>query len=63
MPGDGKPIADFWGWRAPAGRAAAETGIGGAGFAGFTGEMTARVQAMHPDLACELAPGAQAELR
>lgn len=30
-------------------------------FGGFTGEMTARVQAMHPDLAWELAPGAQAE--
>ena len=30
-------------------------------FGGSTGEMTARVQAMHPDLAWELAPGAQAE--
>ena len=61
VPGDGEPIADFWGWWASAGRAAAEAGIGGAGFGRFTSEMTARVQAMHPDLAWELAPGAQAE--
>jgi hypothetical protein len=61
VPGDRKPIADFWGWWASAGRPAAEAGIGGAGFGRFTGEMTARVQAMHQDLAWELAPGAQAE--
>jgi Family of unknown function (DUF695) len=61
VPGDGKPIADFWGWWASAGRAAAEAGIGGAGFRRFTSEMTARVQAMHSDLAWELAPGARAK--
>lgn len=60
-PGDGMPVEDFWRWWAPAGRAAAEAGIGGAGFGGFTRQMTARVQAMHPDLAWELAPGRQAE--
>jgi hypothetical protein len=57
----GRRVEDFWGWWASAGRAAAEAGIGGAGFEGFTGEMTARVQAMHPDLAWELAPGGRAE--
>jgi len=57
----GRPVEDFWGWWASAGRAAAEAGIGGAGFEGFTGEMTTRVQAMHPDLAWELAPGERAE--
>jgi hypothetical protein len=31
------------------------------GFEGFTGQMTARVQAMHSDLAWELAPDARAE--
>ena len=56
-----RPVADFWGWWAATGRAAAEAGIGGAGFEGFTGEMTTRVEAMHPDLAWELAPGGQAE--
>ena len=56
-----RPVADFWGWWAATGRAAAEAGIGGAGFEGFTGEMTTRVEAMHPDLAWELAPGEQAE--
>jgi hypothetical protein len=56
-----RPVQDFWGWWAATGRAAAEAGIGGAGFEGFTGEMTMRVEAMHPDLAWELAPGGQAE--
>jgi hypothetical protein len=51
------PIEDFWRWWASAGRAAAEAGIGGAGFGGCIGEMTTRVKAMHPDLAWELAPG------
>lgn len=60
-PDDGKPVTDFWAWWAAAGRSAAEAGIGGAGFGGFTGEMTARVQAMHQDLAWELAPGGEAE--
>src|SRR4051812_9195428 len=57
----GRRVEDFWGWWASAGRAAAEAGIGGAAFEGFTGEMTAWVQAMHPDLAWELAPGGRAE--
>ena len=56
-----KPIEDFWGWWASAGRAAAEAGIGGAGFKGFTGSMSKRVEAMHPGLAWELAPGESAE--
>jgi hypothetical protein len=55
------PVEGFWGWWASAGRAAAEAGIGSGKFGGFTGEMTARVQAMHPDLAWELAPGGRAE--
>lgn len=55
------PIEDFWGWWASGGRAAAEAGIGGAGFKGFTGAMTRRVEAMHPGLAWELAPGEAAE--
>lgn len=55
------PVEEFWGWWASAGRAAAEAGIGGAGFEGFTGHMTARVNAMHSDLAWELSPGARAE--
>lgn len=58
---DAGPVEEFWGWWASTGRAAAEAGIGGAGFEGFTGEMTTRVQAMHPDLAWELSPGARAE--
>ena len=57
----GRPVEDFWKWWASAGRAAAEAGIDGAGFEGFTGQMTARVNAMHSDLAWELAPGARAE--
>jgi hypothetical protein len=57
----GRPVEDFWEWWASAGRVAAEAGIGGAGFEGFTGEMTMRVHAMHPDLAWELAPGERAE--
>jgi hypothetical protein len=57
----GRPVEDFWRWWASAGRPAAEAGIGGAGFEGFTGEMTTRVTAMHPDLAWELAPGEGAE--
>jgi hypothetical protein len=62
-PGSGgsAPIEDFWAWWASSGRAAAEAGISGAGFGGFTRKMTARVQAMHPDLAWELAPGTQAK--
>ena len=55
------PIEDFWGWWASAGRAAAEAGIGGAGFKRFTPEMTMRVNAIHPDLGWELTPGGQAE--
>jgi hypothetical protein len=57
----GTPVEDFWVWWASSGRAAAEAGIGGGAFGGFTREMTARVEAMHPDLAWELAPGGQAE--
>lgn len=57
----GTPIEDFWGWWASAGRAAAQAGIGGAGFKGFTPAMTMRVNAIHPDLGWELAPGGQAE--
>jgi hypothetical protein len=55
------PIEDFWGWWASAGRTAAEAGIGGAGFKRFTPEMTMHVNAIHPDLGWELAPGGQAE--
>lgn len=58
---DGGPVKAFWGWWPSTGRAAAEAGIGGAGFEGFTVEMDTRVNAMHPDLAWELAPGARAE--
>ncbi len=57
----GTPVEDFREWWVSAGRAAAEAGIGGAGFESFTGEMTTRVQAVHPGLAWELAPGARAE--
>jgi Family of unknown function (DUF695) len=59
--GGGKAIEDFWAWWASAGRAAAEAGIRSGGFEGFTGKMTKRVEAMHPDLAWELAPGGHAE--
>jgi hypothetical protein len=58
---NGEPVEDFWAWWAPAGRAAAEAGIRSGGFEEFTGEMTERVTAMHPDLAWELAPGGHAE--
>lgn len=57
----GTAIEDFWGWWASTGRVAAEAGIGGAGFDGFTSEMTKRVKVVHPDLAWELAPGGHAE--
>ena len=57
----GGPVEEFWGWWASTGRPAEEAGIGGAGFEGFTGEMATRVEAMHPDLAWELAPGLRAE--
>ena len=60
-PEGGTPIEDFWRWWASAGRAAAQAGIGGGGFKGFTREMTMRVKGMHPDLAWELAPGGRAE--
>jgi hypothetical protein len=60
-PGDAQPIQRFWQWWADAGRSAAEAGIGGAGFDRFTGEMTARVKAIHPNLAWELAPGTRAK--
>ena len=59
--GGGKAVEDFWAWWASAGRAAAEAGIRSGGFEGFTGKMTKRVKAMHPDLAWELAPGGRAE--
>ncbi len=55
------PIKGFWSWWGSAGRAAAEAGIAGAGFEGFTSKMAARVEAMHPDLAWELAPGERGE--
>ncbi len=61
VPEDGMPIEGFWRWWTSAGRAAAEAGIGSGKFGNFTGQMTARVKAMHPDLAWELAPGGQAE--
>jgi hypothetical protein len=57
----GKPIEEFWAWWESAGRAAAEAGIGGAGFKRFTGEMSKRVKSIHPSLAWELAAGASAE--
>jgi hypothetical protein len=57
----GKPTEDFWAWWASAGRAAAEVGIRSGRFEGFTGKMTRRVKAMHPDLAWDLAPGGHAQ--
>jgi Family of unknown function (DUF695) len=59
--GGRKPIEDFWAWWASAGRAEAEAGIRSGDFEGFTGKMITRVQAMHPDLSWDLAPGGQAE--
>jgi hypothetical protein len=56
-----KPIEDFWKWWASAGRAAAEAGMRDCEFGAFDGEMNARVEAVHADLAWELMPGGQAE--
>jgi hypothetical protein len=56
-----KPIEDFWNWWTAAGRAAAEAGMRDCAFGAFDGEMNARVEAIHADLAWELMPGRQAE--
>lgn len=56
-----KPIEDFWDWWTAVGRAAAEAGMRDCAFGDFDGEMNARVEAMHADLAWELMPGRQAE--
>jgi len=56
-----KPIEDFWDWWTAVGRTAAETGMRDCAFGDFDGEMNARVEAMHADLAWELMPGRQAE--
>jgi len=56
-----KPIEDFWDWWTAAGQAAAEAGMRDCAFGDFDGEMNARVEAMHADLAWELMPGRQAE--
>lgn len=56
-----KPIEDFWDWWTAVGRTAADTGIRDCAFGDFDGEMNARVEAMHADLAWELMPGRQAE--
>jgi len=45
-PESGQPVREFWQWWAAAGHAAAEAGIGGAGFGSFAGEMTNRVKAI-----------------
>ena len=58
---EGEPIEDFWAWWASAGRPAAEAGIRSGGFDEFTGVMSERVTAVHPDLAWELGPGGHAE--
>jgi hypothetical protein len=55
------PIEDFWAWWAGGGHCAAKAGISGAGFEGFTEQMTTRVEAIHPDLEWELAPGTRAD--
>jgi hypothetical protein len=56
-----KPIEDFWMWWASDGRAAAEAGLRDCAFGAFDGEMNARVEAVHADLAWELMPGERAD--
>ncbi|MDR2987015.1 MAG: DUF695 domain-containing protein [Nocardiopsaceae bacterium] len=58
---DGDPIDKFWEWWVAAGQPAAEAGIDAGDFRSFPGEMTTRVEAIHRDLAWELAPGRRAD--
>jgi hypothetical protein len=55
------PIEGFWQWWEAAGQHAAEAGLSSGVLEGFTAQISARVNAIHKDLAWELARGRSAD--